>query len=344
MARDTHAKDITKKWAVNITDAGATIPESFDEEDGWGPQYSQPTGNAHPEREIMNAQLRRLSALGIEINTHGGILEWDPGITYVHPASVFVGDQIYLSKSNAIANLNKSPNSETNFWVEYKPDWGATDGPTEILRKPTGIPSDFTNRLVPTGGSANQVLTQTSSGPSWSTATETGVTSITEGTGISVTNPTSASPTIGIDNGGVTSTQLANNSVTRDKIDATNGAQGRFLEYRTDGLIWSTVTSGGTGTVTGIDSGTGIRIDDGATATPEVNIANAGVGTTQLANASVTKQKLHTDTRPNWTESNSTDPTFVRNKPTTITEILTISDNAPANNSVGSNGDIWLEY
>ena len=56
---------------------------------------------------------------------------------------------------------------------------------------------------------------------------------------------------------------------------------------------------GGGGDVTGIDAGTGIRIDDGDTATPEVNIADGGVGTTQMADASVTPAKADagTDTK-----------------------------------------------
>ena len=52
---------------------------------------------------------------------------------------------------------------------------------------------------------------------------------------------------------------------------------------------------GGGGDVTGIDAGTGIRIDDGDTATPEVNIADDGVDTAQLADGAVETAQLADD-------------------------------------------------
>ena len=52
---------------------------------------------------------------------------------------------------------------------------------------------------------------------------------------------------------------------------------------------------GGGGDLTGIDAGTGIRVDDADTATPEVNIADGGVGTTQLADDAVTSAKIADD-------------------------------------------------
>ena len=54
-------------------------------------------------------------------------------------------------------------------------------------------------------------------------------------------------------------------------------------------------SGGGSGDVTGIDAGTGIRIDDGDTATPEVNVADDGVDTVQLADGAVTTVKLADD-------------------------------------------------
>ena len=44
--------------------------------------------------------------------------------------------------------------------------------------------------------------------------------------------------------------------------------------------------------ITGVDEGTGIRIDDGSTDTPEINIADSGVDTSQLADGAVTDDKV----------------------------------------------------
>ena len=77
--------------------------------------------------------------------------------------------------------------------------------------------------------------------------------------------------------------------------DNGSGDNNKVLSYDStnpDKVEWVTPSAGD---VTGIDAGTGIRIDDGTTATPEVNIADGGVGTTQLAADAVTNAKLADD-------------------------------------------------
>ena len=53
----------------------------------------------------------------------------------------------------------------------------------------------------------------------------------------------------------------------------TTGTTGHVLTKTATGRNWA--AGGGGGDLTGIDAGTGIRIDDPTTTTPEVNIANS---------------------------------------------------------------------
>ena len=144
------------------------------------------------------------------------------------------------------------------------------------------------------------------------------LTAIDAGTGIRVDDGATDTPEVNIADSGVGTTQLADASVTHDKLatdavenenikdgtieadklEATNTpVDGQIVTYdsATGGFTWEPKPSGGGGgggDLTGIDAGTGIRIDDGATDTPEVNIADGGVGTTQLADSGVTNAKI----------------------------------------------------
>ena len=79
----------------------------------------------------------------------------------------------------------------------------------------------------------------------------------------------------------VTSASISGSTLTLTLADGT-----------TSDLTLPSGGGGGSGDLTGIDAGTGIRIDDGDSATPEVNVDAAGVGTAQIADDAVTTAKI----------------------------------------------------
>ena len=96
--------------------------------------------------------------------------------------------------------------------------------------------------------------------------------------------------------GAVENAKIADGTIEADKLEATNTPTDNQLpsyDSTTGGFTWvDQASGGGGGDVTGIDAGTLIRIDDGDTATPEVNIANmtdnyviAGTGASTAAAA-----------------------------------------------------------
>ena len=413
MARDTDARDIDTVWGSTAGDGSenTVFTTTAQQQAGWGPEYAQTGSEDHPEREVFNWHFKRLSAYAKEGNEHGAGREWDASITYITPAYVFGSDGLlYFSTNKTLDENIPSTNPTTDgqtAWKAFNSDVAdgavgtdqlAADAVTEAKIADNSVQVE--HLLTTSDGSNGQLLSRTSAGMNWINAPDTGITGVTAGTGLSG-GGTSGSVTLNIESGGVDTTQLADDAVTRAKINASGGANGRYLEYHSGGLRWSTVSSG-SGTLTGIDAGTGIRVDDSSSSSPEINISNGGVDTTQLANNAVTLAKLSPSTGSNnqylqrtssglrwntvtsysnnqlvptggsnnqflridgttpqwetvtlapsnaesnvqadWNQSSSSHDGYVRNKPTIPN--ITIDDDAP-DASDGSNGDIWLEY
>ena len=151
MVRDADAKQIAK-WAAS---GDVATPESrgLARATGWPSSYSQTGGNL-PSREVFNQLLRELTALAVELNTRG-MLDWDSGITYVHPAFVVGTDgNLYVSVQNS-QGVNPVTDSAAGSWRPYNASgWSPayslhTDGSREVLQledwfggagsKPTGV-------------------------------------------------------------------------------------------------------------------------------------------------------------------------------------------------------------
>ena len=104
MARDPDSLTI-KKWA---TSGDVRTPEDrgLTRSVGWPADFSQ-VGGRRPTREVFNRLFRELTAMAVELNTHGSLLEWSDRLNYVHPAAVVGSDlQPYLSK------MASGPNQE----------------------------------------------------------------------------------------------------------------------------------------------------------------------------------------------------------------------------------------
>ena len=112
MPRDSDALKI-EKWAAG-GDVADPEDRSIDRDVGWGTTYSTP-GGALPAREVFNELHRELTALAVELNTHG-LLEWDTAVAYDHPAVVMGSDNvIYISVQDSTGRNPTTDTSDT-YW------------------------------------------------------------------------------------------------------------------------------------------------------------------------------------------------------------------------------------
>ena len=113
MPRDADAL-LIRKWAAT-GDVATPESQGLDRSVGWPVSYSQAGGDT-PEREVFNQLDREMTALAVELNTHG-LLEWDDEITYDHPALVMGTDaSVYVSVQDS---LNRNPTTDTSntYWA-----------------------------------------------------------------------------------------------------------------------------------------------------------------------------------------------------------------------------------
>ena len=157
----------------------------------------------------------------------------------------------------------------------------------------------------------------------------TGITAVTGGTGITAAT-TSGTADVSITDGGVGTTQLSDDGVTLAKMEG--GTDGEYITYDSSGNPMTTAfppipaastanptdvgtTTVGSGTgfsrgdhahggggedgdITSVAGGTGITVTGGDTGDATIAITDAGVGTTQLAGASVTEAKIAANNDP----------------------------------------------
>lgn len=117
MARDADAivlNSAAQKWASG-GDTQTPEDRGLTRTTGWGASYSTP-GGALPAREVFNQVLLELSSLAVEVNQHG-LLEWDDGITYVHPAFVFGSDGTVYQSVQGSLNQNPTTDSSNTYWT-----------------------------------------------------------------------------------------------------------------------------------------------------------------------------------------------------------------------------------
>ena len=139
-----------------------------------------------------------------------------------------------------------------------------------------------TNELVPTTGTTGHVLTKTATGRNWAAGGGGGdLTGIDAGTGIRIDDPTTTTPEVNIAN----SANLPGNPTTTTQTTGNNSTRIATTAF---------VLSNAGGGITGIDAGDGIRIDDGATSTPEVNIDDDSVTEDMIADDAVGVAQLKT--------------------------------------------------
>ena len=133
MARDPDALKI-RKWAgdkdANSTDRidpdHSSLTPSLVRGDGWPASFSQAGGN-NPRRAVFNQLFCEITGMLVELNDHGGLLDYDQTQDYVHPAFVVGSDnRPYMTKrTNGPASSNVgAPGTSGNGALNWTPLFG----------------------------------------------------------------------------------------------------------------------------------------------------------------------------------------------------------------------------
>ena len=108
------------KWGTGAgaSDFNTPADVGFAEADGWPLAYGTPGSGSEPQREVFNWQWRRLTALAVELLTHGGGLPWDSRISYLHPASVMGSDGMLYQSVQDSTNQDPTTDASDTYWQQ----------------------------------------------------------------------------------------------------------------------------------------------------------------------------------------------------------------------------------
>ena len=108
------------KWGTGAgaSDFNTPADVGFAEADGWPLAYGTPGSGSEPQREVFNWQWRRLTALAVELLTHGGGLPWDSRISYLHPASVMGSDGMLYQSVQDSTNQDPTTDASNIYWQQ----------------------------------------------------------------------------------------------------------------------------------------------------------------------------------------------------------------------------------
>ena len=108
------------KWGTGAGASNFNTPADvgFAEADGWPLAYGTPGSGSEPQREVFNWQWRRLTALAVELLTHGGGLPWDSRISYLHPASVMGSDGMLYQSVQGSLNQDPTTDASDTYWQQ----------------------------------------------------------------------------------------------------------------------------------------------------------------------------------------------------------------------------------
>ena len=108
------------KWGTGAGASNFNTPADvgFAEADGWPLAYGTPGSGSEPQREVFNWQWRRMTALAVELLTHGGGLPWDSRISYLHPASVMGSDGMLYQSVQDSTNQDPTTDASDTHWQQ----------------------------------------------------------------------------------------------------------------------------------------------------------------------------------------------------------------------------------
>ena len=117
MPRDAESLKI-QKWADtgDRTDPDASsLTPPLVRVTGWPASFSRVGGNA-PRRRVFNQLFRELSGMAVELNEHGGLLEWDTNVSYIHPAFVCGSDNDLYASVQDSTGIDPTTDSDDSHW------------------------------------------------------------------------------------------------------------------------------------------------------------------------------------------------------------------------------------
>lgn len=117
IARDQESLKI-RRWAETGDRTNPDDPSlspALERTTGW-PLLFEQIGGQGPRRRVFNQIIREMTGMLVELNEHGGILDWDVSIAYVHPALVWRGETVYLSRRN---NIGQDPETAVADWQPW---------------------------------------------------------------------------------------------------------------------------------------------------------------------------------------------------------------------------------
>ena len=134
VSRDSNSL-LIEKWAETADAANIAAPSTvgLTQAEGYTATYKTP-GGSNPEMEVIQWLWRAWSGMLVEINAHG-LLVWNSGLAYVHPALVFGSDgEAYMSVRDS-TNRNPTTDNNDSDWTPLVPAGGTTFDASAIYQR-----------------------------------------------------------------------------------------------------------------------------------------------------------------------------------------------------------------
>ena len=118
VTRDAHSVAI-EKWAEAALAANIAAPSTagLTQSAGYPASYKTPGGD-NPEMEVIQWLWRAWSGMLVELNAHG-LLVWNAGLSYVHPAMVFGSDDLAYASVRNSTGVDPTTDTNDSDWTRF---------------------------------------------------------------------------------------------------------------------------------------------------------------------------------------------------------------------------------
>ena len=118
VTRDAHSVAI-EKWAETADALNIAAPSTvgLTQSVGYTASYKTPGGD-NPEMEVIQWLWRAWSGMLVELNSHG-LLVWNAGLSYVHPAMVFGSDDLAYASVRDSTGVDPTTDTNDSDWTRF---------------------------------------------------------------------------------------------------------------------------------------------------------------------------------------------------------------------------------